>query len=87
MFASKVARTGANTSSGAARTKLDVGNSRGNASRPATVAMKNTELSNRIGQDVDIFDDDDDVDPPGPGAYYNPQSQTCFKTGKRPERL
>jgi hypothetical protein len=36
---------------------------------------------------IDVIDDDDEVEPPGPGAYYNPQAQSCFKTNKKPERL
>lgn len=41
-----------------------------------------------MGNEIDIFEDDDDEnEAPGPGAYYNPRSQTCFKTSKVPERL
>ena len=56
-------------------------------SRPGTVALKNKELTNKLQQNLDIIDDDEDVDPPGPGAYYNPAAQSCFNAGKRPERL
>jgi hypothetical protein len=36
---------------------------------------------------IDVIDDDEEVEAPGPGAYYNPSTMTSFKTGKRPERL
>jgi len=38
------------------------------------------------GNDIDIFEEAEDVDP-GPGAYYNPKNASCFKAGKVPERL
>jgi hypothetical protein len=50
----------------------------GSLSRPKTTAN---------GADIDIFEDEDDGDLPGPGAYYNPHTMTSFKTGKIPERL
>ena len=36
---------------------------------------------------MDIFEDDDLYDNPGPGAYYNADKNTCFKTSKIPEKL
>ena len=40
------------------------------------------------GQEIDIFESDDDNDIPGPGAYFDdPNALTSFKTGKKPERL
>jgi len=64
-----------------------------NKGRPSTTtdyaaASKGGNLTyNAIAQDRDIFEDDDDNDAPGPGSYYNPQNQTCFKASKIPERL
>lgn len=55
--------------------------------RPATT-NDNTKYGLTLrGQDIDIFESDDEDNQPGPGAYYNPQNQTSFKTGKKPERL
>lgn len=51
----------------------------GTGSRPKTTVNG--------GADIDIFEDEDDGDMPGPGAYYNPHTMTSFKTGKIPERL
>lgn len=40
-----------------------------------------------MAKNIDVYDDEEDVEAPGPGAYYNPQAQSSFKTGKKPERL
>lgn len=61
--------------------------------RPGTTGLQLQNGSLNINgqlntqQDVDIFEDDDLLDNPGPGAYYNASKNTCFKTGKIPERL
>ena len=43
-------------------------------------------MSELAKNQIDVIDDEE-VEPPGPGAYYNPSTMTSFKTGKRPERL
>jgi hypothetical protein len=35
---------------------------------------------------LDVFEDENDENIPGPGAYYNPD-QACFKFHKIPEKL
>jgi hypothetical protein len=44
-------------------------------------------MSEYAKNQIDVIDDDEEYEPPGPGAYYNPNTQTSFKTGKKPERL
>ena len=35
----------------------------------------------------DYYDEEDDGTTPGPGAYFNPQTSTTFKSRQVPERL
>jgi len=48
-------------------------------------ARPNTTVG--VQQDLDIFEDEEEEGQPGPGAYFNPKTQSSFKTGKVPERL
>ena len=50
--------------------------------RPSTTAGVGS-----MQEQIDIFEDEDSGDVPGPGAYYNPRAASSFKTGKIPERL
>jgi hypothetical protein len=44
-------------------------------------------MSEMAKNQIDVIDDDEEVEAPGPGAYYNPNTMSSFKTGKKPERL
>ena len=50
--------------------------------RPSTTAGVGS-----LQEQIDIFEDEDDGNAPGPGAYHNPRTASSFKTGKVPERL
>jgi hypothetical protein len=39
--------------------------------KTSQVARTNTILSD-LAKNIDVIDDDEDVEAPGPGAYYNP---------------
>jgi hypothetical protein len=39
------------------------------------------------GENIDIFEDEEDEIPPGPGSYYNPKTMSSFNIRKVPERL
>lgn len=53
--------------------------------KSSQVARTNTVMS-EMAKNMDVIDDDEEVEAPGPGAYYN-QNQSSFKTGKKPEKL
>lgn len=44
-------------------------------------------MTSDLAKNIDVIDDDEEVEAPGPGAYYNPSAMTSFKTNKKPERL
>lgn len=95
MFVSKVQRSGTgNQSRGTAnRNQLTSQTGRGISRssnkfgghvlpRPSTTAGVGS-----MQEQIDIFEDENDGDVPGPGAYHNPRTASSFKTGKIPERL
>ena len=97
VFQSRVTRSNLNTAAAGpastsyrARTKTKQGFFQ-NKGRPSTtqdtIHPNIGGALNAIAQDRDIFDDDFDEDPPGPGQYYNSAAHTSFKPAKVPERL
>lgn len=87
MFVSKVPRS---TSSVANRRAQSRQMSRGGAQsqKPGTQGGRRAlQPASQTGQDLDIFEDDDDEGAPGPGAYYNPKSMSSFQVNKKPEKL
>ena len=51
--------------------------------KPATHHGQRNTSGLASGQDIDIFEDDDDDNAPGPGAYYNPKSMSSFNAVNR----
>ena len=46
-----------------------------------------TTIGGNLTGDLDIFEEDDEEEQPGPGAYYNPKSMSSFNKNKAPEKL
>ena len=88
-FASSVPQSRSNTAVGRGFVRTQGQSNQGAvAMSPSTTALTNLGHNTMAPtpQDLDIFDDEEEHQP-GPGSYYNPQAQTSFKTGKKPERL
>ena len=71
------------------RLRSSMGKTESRAGRLVSMHRTSTEMIRRSGaHNNDVFDEDlSDDEAPGPGQYYNPNLQTCFKKNIADPRL